>query len=123
LSSDEDDGQESDECEEDYLSDLDDDELIAKKNEKEEKNQVEDEDEDEENDVDEQDLYEFDEDDEELKEQLDMHSLILTRNNYNDCDINEPLFTAEQVLNEIDTIMTMQVCSQHIFFYRLSKFN
>lgn len=55
------------------------------------------------------DYFDFDEDEEELKEQLDMHSMILTKNLYNDCDLDEPLITAEQVLNEIDSMMTQQV--------------
>ena len=49
------------------------------------------------------------EDDEELREQLDMHSMILSKSIFNDsCDLDEPIITAEQVLNEIETMMTMQ---------------
>lgn len=54
-----------------------------------------------------EDYLEFDEDEEELKEQLDMHSMILIKGLYNGCD--EPLITAEQVLNEIDSMMNLQV--------------
>ena len=52
--------------------------------------------------------FNYDEDEEELKEQLDMHSMILSKIEYNDEDLDEPLFTAEQVLDEIDSMMTMQ---------------
>jgi len=50
-----------------------------------------------------------DDDDEELKEQLDMHSMILSKCDFNDDDLDEPIITAEQVLDEIDSMMTMQV--------------
>lgn len=45
-------------------------------------------------------------DDDELREQLDMHSMILADSVYS--DESESLFTAEQVLSEIETIMTLQ---------------
>ena len=61
-----------------------------------------------EDDLNENDAYNFDEDEEELKEQLDMHSMILSKSEFNDDDLDEPLFTAEQVLDEIDSMMTMQ---------------
>ena len=44
-----------------------------------------------------------------LKEQLDMHSMILSKCEYNDEELDEPIITAEQVLDEIDSMMTMQV--------------
>lgn len=53
-------------------------------------------------------FLDFDEDDEELKEQLDMHSMILIKGIYNGCDLSEPLITAEQVLNEIDSMMCFE---------------
>ncbi|RNA16899.1 fasciculation and elongation zeta-2 [Brachionus plicatilis] len=53
-------------------------------------------------------FLEFDEDDEELKEQLDMHSMILIKGMYNESDLVEPLITAEQVLNEIDSMMSLE---------------
>lgn len=53
-------------------------------------------------------FFDFDEDDEELKEQLDMHSMILIKGIYNECDLSEPLITAEQVLNEIDSMMCFE---------------
>lgn len=56
---------------------------------------------------DDDDPLEFDEiDDDELKEQLDMHSMILSRSMYNG---DEPIITAEQVLNEIDSIIKLEV--------------
>lgn len=56
------------------------------------------------------DSLDFDEiDDEELKEQLDMHSMILSKSCYNDAEFDDPIITAEQVLSEIDNIMNMQV--------------
>lgn len=68
-------------------------------------------DDEEEEDKDELDCgLDYDDDEEELKEQLDMHSMILSKSVYNDNDLDEPLITAEQVLNEIDSMMTMQVC-------------
>lgn len=52
-------------------------------------------------------LEEYDDDesldDEELAKDLDLHSLILNSKTY-----SEPIFTAEQVLEEIDEILTMQ---------------
>ena len=59
-------------------------------------------------DIDDADDYNNDDDDddetdeveEELREQLDMHSMIISKN-VND----EPLFTAEQVLSEIECMM------------------
>lgn len=53
-------------------------------------------------------FLEFDEDDEELRDQLDMHSMILIKGIYNECDFAEPLITAEQVLNEIDSMMGLE---------------
>ena len=51
-----------------------------------------------------------DDDDDELKDQLDMHSMILYKSIYNENgEIDEPLITAEQVLNEIENMMTLQV--------------
>lgn len=51
-----------------------------------------------------------DEDDELLRDQLDMHSMILAKNIYNENgDIDEPYITAEEVLNEIENMMTLQV--------------
>ncbi|CAF1030731.1 unnamed protein product [Brachionus calyciflorus] len=55
-----------------------------------------------------EDYLEFDADEEELKEQLDMHSMILIKSLYNDTELDEPLITAEQVLNEIDSMMNLQ---------------
>lgn len=60
----------------------------------------------------EEDYLAFDEEEDELREQLDMHSMILSKNEYNQSAFEEPLLTAEQVLNEIDTMMMMQVSSQ-----------
>lgn len=57
----------------------------------------------------EEDYLAFDEEEDELREQLDMHSMILSKNEYNQSAFEEPLLTAEQVLNEIDTMMMMQV--------------
>ena len=59
----------------------------------------------------EEDYLAFDEEEDELREQLDMHSMILSKNEYNQSAFEEPLLTAEQVLNEIDTMMMMQVRS------------
>ena len=50
-----------------------------------------------------------DDDDDLLKEQLDMHSMILSKCDFNGEDLDEPIITAEQVLDEIDSMMTMQV--------------
>lgn len=50
-----------------------------------------------------------DDDDDLLKEQLDMHSMILSKYDFNDEDLDEHIITAEQVLDEIDSMMTMQV--------------
>jgi hypothetical protein len=48
-------------------------------------------------------------DDEELRDQLDMHSMILVKSIYNDDDENEEsLITAEQVLSEIETFMQVR---------------
>ncbi len=46
-------------------------------------------------------------DDDELRDQLDMHSMILAKSEYH--DENDSLITAEQVLSEIETLMTLQV--------------
>lgn len=48
-------------------------------------------------------------DDDELKEQLDMHSMIISRSLYNGDELDEPIITAEQVLNEIDSIIKLEV--------------
>lgn len=58
-----------------------------------------------------------DEDDELLRDQLDMHSMILAKNIYNENgDIDEPYITAEEVLNEIETMMTLQVCLEPLTY-------
>lgn len=49
----------------------------------------------------------LDNDDDELRDQLDMHSMILAKSVYH--DENDSLITAEQVLSEIETLMTLQV--------------
>lgn len=50
-----------------------------------------------------------DEDDDELRDQLDMHSMILSKSVYNENgEVDEPYITAEEVLNEIETMMTLQ---------------
>lgn len=49
------------------------------------------------------------EDEHELREQLDMHSMILSKSFYNENgDLDEPCITADEVLNEIESMMTMQ---------------
>lgn len=53
-------------------------------------------------------------DDDELKEQLDMHSMIISRSLYNDDELDEPIITAEQVLNEIDSIIKLEVNNELI---------
>ena len=51
------------------------------------------------------------EDDDELRDQLDMHSMILAKSIYNENGeiADEPYITAEEVLSEIETMMTLQV--------------
>lgn len=61
-----------------------------------------------EDDYEEQGFHE-DEDDEELREQLDMHSTILTRDQFIENQLDDPIITAEEVLNEIDSMMAFQV--------------
>jgi hypothetical protein len=62
-----------------------------------------------EEDVEHSSYAEDDEDDELLRDQLDMHSMILAKNIYNENgEIDEPYITAEEVLNEIESIMTLQ---------------
>lgn len=55
------------------------------------------------------DPIEFDQldDDDELKEQLDMHAMVLSRSALGD----EPIITAEQVLDEIDSMIKLEVSS------------
>lgn len=50
------------------------------------------------------------EDDDELRDQLDMHSMILAKSIYNENGeiADEPYITAEEVLSEIETMMTLQ---------------
>lgn len=53
--------------------------------------------------------YDDDEDEHELREQLDMHSMILSKSFYNENgDLDEPCIIADEVLNEIESMMTMQ---------------
>lgn len=58
-------------------------------------------------DIDEQQENEIEDDEDELRDQLDMHSMIIAKSVYN--DENECMLTAEQVLSEIESIMTLQV--------------
>jgi hypothetical protein len=58
-------------------------------------------------DDDDDDDDEDDEDLHELREQLDMHSMILSKSLYEGAEFDEPIVTAEQVLNEIDSMMNM----------------
>ena len=65
-------------------------------------------------------MVEFEDDEEEeeeLREQLDMHSMILAKSSYAHGELDEPLITAEQVLNEIDSMMMMQVRLFYLFVY------
>lgn len=101
--------------------DNEDDEFSSKENSEDEENIHQEKDQDDraddvkgkerEMDEDEVDPLEFDEiDDDELKEQLDMHSMIVSRNIYGTGDeFDEPIITAEQVLNEIDSIISLEV--------------
>ena len=56
------------------------------------------------------DYLEFDENEDldELREQLDMHSMILSKSVYEVNGYDEPIITAEQVLDEIDSIINME---------------
>jgi hypothetical protein len=67
-----------------------------------------------EDDYEEQGFHE-DEDDEELREQLDMHSTILTRDQFIENQLDDPIITAEEVLNEIDSIMAFQVLTYNYY--------
>ncbi len=49
-----------------------------------------------------------DEDDEFLRDQLDMHSMILTKSAYGESGSEELYITADEVLNEIETMMSLQ---------------
>jgi hypothetical protein len=60
------------------------------------------------NDDDDDDDEEDDEDLHELREQLDMHSM-LSKSLYEGAEFDEPIVTAEQVLNEIDSMMNMVI--------------
>jgi hypothetical protein len=58
-----------------------------------------------------------DEDIDELREQLDMHSIILSKSLYEGSEFDEPIITAEQVLDEIDTIINMvKIFNYHFLF-------
>jgi hypothetical protein len=65
---------------------------------------------------DEEDDEEDDEDLHELREQLDMHSMILSKSLYEGAEFNEPIVTAEEVLNEIESIINM-VCTCYSLFF------
>lgn len=43
----------------------------------------------------------------ELREQLDMHSVILSKSFYEGTELDEPIVTAEQVLDEIDSMINV----------------
>ena len=74
-----------------------------------------------EDDVNDENESDDDDDDDELKDQLDMHSMILYKSIYNENgEIDEPIITAEQVLNEIENMMTLQVIIDK-FFSNISK--